>query len=188
MLTVPFFLLASGEGDLQTTKAAVERALAGKSNSQIGDDSNLFDMTYVGNAAEAHIAAAKILLRNPLPTGDLKVDGEVFNITNGDPQPFWYAMRMFAAAAGRPVAKKDIRVVPVWLAFFMAAVTEWLYYVFTFGTKQPPLNRKSLGYTIMQRTFSIEKARKRLGYKPTVSLQEGMERGVKWYNEKYGKQ
>ncbi|KAH8890528.1 hydroxysteroid dehydrogenase [Thozetella sp. PMI_491] len=176
-----------GEGDLQTTKGSIERALAGKANTQIGDNTNSFDVTYVGNAAEAHILAAKILMRDPLPTGDMKVDGEAFNITNGDPRPFWDVVRMFAAAAGRPVAQKDIKVVPVGFMFFIAAVTEWLYWIFTFGTKQPILNRKSLSYTIMQRTFSIEKAKKRLGYKATVSLQEGMERGVAWYNKTFQK-
>ncbi|KAH8647930.1 hypothetical protein BX600DRAFT_389403 [Xylariales sp. PMI_506] len=176
-----------GEGDLMTTKSVIERAMAGKSNTQIGNDDKLFDVTYVGNAAEAHILAAKALLRDPLPAGDLRVDGEAFNITNGEHLPFWEMSRLFAAEAGYPVQKKDIKVVPVWLAFFMAGIMEWAYWIFTLGTKQPIVNRAGLGYTIMQRTFSIEKARKRLGYEPRVSLQEGMKRGVAWYNKTYKK-
>ena len=167
------------------TKAAIDRARAGKAKAQIGNNTNLFDITYVGNAAEAHILAAKALLRDPLPTGDLKVDGEAFFITNGDPRPFWDVARMYATAAGCPVKKEEIKVVPVWLAFFMAGVMEWLYWIFTLGTKQPIMNRRGLSYTIMQRTFSIEKARKRLGYEPKVSLEEGMKRGALWYNKTF---
>jgi sterol-4alpha-carboxylate 3-dehydrogenase (decarboxylating) len=175
-----------GERDLMMTKTAIERARAGKANVQIGDNKNLFDVTYVGNAAEAHILAAKALVTTPLAKGDMRVDGEAFNITNGDPRPFWDVPRMFAAAAGRPVSKEQIKVMPVWFALTLATVVEWLYWIFTFGTKQPAMTRVGMGYTIIQRTFSIEKARKRLGYRPRVPLTEGMKRGVAWYDERYG--
>lgn len=31
------------------------------------------------------------------------------------------------------------------------------------------------------RTFKIDKAKKKLGYRPKLSVREGIERGVKWY-------
>jgi sterol-4alpha-carboxylate 3-dehydrogenase (decarboxylating) len=176
-----------GERDLMMTKTAIERARAGKANIQIGDNSNKFDVTYVGNAAEAHILAAKALIRQPLATGDLRVDGEAFNITNGDPRPFWDVPRMFATAAGDPVPKNKIKVLPVWFAFLMAGFLEWAYWIFTFGRKQPSMTRLGMGYTVVQRTFSIEKARRRLGYSPRIPLEEGMKRGVGWFDGRYGK-
>jgi sterol-4alpha-carboxylate 3-dehydrogenase (decarboxylating) len=174
-----------GERDLLMTKAALTRAYAGKANVQIGDNKNLFDVTYGGNAADALILAAKALVREKLATGDMRVDGEAFNITNGDPRPFWDVSRMFAAAAGRPVKPEQIRVLPVWLALAMASLVEWAYWVFTLGRKQPAMTRAGLGYTVIQRTFSIEKARKRLLYEPRVGLEEGMRRGVEWYDREY---
>lgn len=56
-------------------------------NVQLGDNYNLIDTVSVGNAVKAHILAATILL-NPDSTAS-RVDGETFNITDGNPVPFW---------------------------------------------------------------------------------------------------
>ncbi len=38
-------------------------------------------------------------------------------------------------------------------------------------------------YSTLTRTLNIEKAKRRLGYKPIYSMQEGVERSVAWYRD-----
>jgi sterol-4alpha-carboxylate 3-dehydrogenase (decarboxylating) len=52
-------------------------------------------------------------------------------------------------------------------------IWEWVYWVATCGGT-PPVTRKMLKYTAQIRTFDIVKARKRLGYEPRVSMEEGL--------------
>ena len=97
---------------------------------QLGDNDNLFDFTYVGNIAYAHMLAGHRLLatydRYDAGHGALleheRVDGEAFNITNGDAfrwRHMWPRLAtMLGLACGEP---RDIRLAdwmkdkgPVW--------------------------------------------------------------------------
>ena len=66
-------------------------ARSGRANVQMGDGTNLYDFVYVGNVADAHILAAKALLRvhEGTPREDERVDGEAFHLTNDEPWLFW---------------------------------------------------------------------------------------------------
>lgn len=46
--------------------------------------------------------------------------------------------------------------------------------------KPPTFNRQRIVYSCMTRYYDISKAKKRLGYRPLVSLDEGVRRSVKW--------
>ncbi|KAG7439193.1 NAD(P)-binding protein, partial [Guyanagaster necrorhizus] len=56
----------------------------GQENIQIGDNMNLIDYLYVGNAAHAHILGVDHLLMSPE-----SIAGQVFFITNGQLMPQW---------------------------------------------------------------------------------------------------
>ncbi|KAF1948957.1 putative 3-beta hydroxysteroid dehydrogenase/isomerase family protein [Byssothecium circinans] len=172
-----------GEGDRTTTGNIIASAKEGKHKIQIGDNSKLFDWTYVGNNADAQILAARALLRCQVqePREDLKVDGEAFVITNDQPWPFWTFLRAMGAAAGYPTKKEDIRVIPAGVMWVGVVITEFLYFVFTFGRKQPRFTRAKIKYMTIDRYFDITKAKKRLGYSPQVSMEEGIQRTVEWY-------
>ncbi len=47
----------------------------------------------------------------------------------------------------------------------------------------PLVNRRNIESTVTDRVFSIEKAKKELGYTPKVNLEEGIKQTVKWYKE-----
>ncbi|CAL8582394.1 hypothetical protein XPA_008060 [Xanthoria parietina] len=51
-----------GEGDMNTLTKMIENAQAGKNKYQVGSGENLFDWTYVANAASAHLLASEALL------------------------------------------------------------------------------------------------------------------------------
>jgi nucleoside-diphosphate-sugar epimerase len=46
---------------------------------------------------------------------------------------------------------------------------------------QFPVSRKNIQFVTAGRSFSIEKARKELGYEPMVSLDEGLKRTIEYY-------
>ena len=169
-----------GPRDNQMIPAAIQALRAGHQRRQIGDNTNLYDVCSVQNAATAHVLAAKALLLDrddPL----LKVDGEAFFITDGRPVPYWDFARMIWAAAGDKTPLNEIRVIPAWFMLCLASTVEWVYFVFTLGQRLPKLLRRSfIEFACLQRTFSIEKARKRLGYTP-VDDRDGMIRAaVEW--------
>lgn len=154
-----------------------------KTHIQLGDNRNLLDAVYVGNAALAHLLAAKALLENRKPT--LKVDGEAFFITDDSSMPFWDFQRKVWAAAGDRTQMTQVYVIPAWLGMAMAALVEYLFWILTLGKKSPPssFRRDILKYAVTNRTYCIEKAKDRLGYMPLVGPDEGIRRGVEWFLE-----
>ena len=171
-----------GEDDPLIVKPMIEAAASGNYRYQIGNGQNLFDWTYVGNAATAHIRAAHILTaaHSKSPTSiphSLRVDGEAFLLTNDEPMPFWKFARGLGAAAGYSTTKEeDIRVIPVIVGLAMAGIAEWIVWLFSLGRKTSSVNVASVRYSTINRTFRIEKAKSRLGYRPEVSMAEGIRR------------
>lgn len=168
-----------GERDNQLIPGSLAVLRDKKTNIQLGDNRNLYDSIYVGNAASAHFLAAKALLKD---ASDFKVDGEAFFVTDDNPMPFWDFQRMIWAAAGDKTTLSKIQVIPAWVGMAMATVVEYLVGVFTLGQRLPPktLRRDVLQYVVTNRTFRIKKAKERLGYKPLVDTSDGIKRGVEW--------
>jgi sterol-4alpha-carboxylate 3-dehydrogenase (decarboxylating) len=178
-----------GEDD-NVMPTQIGNAKAGRGRLQIGDGTNMYDWTYTGNSAYAHVLAAQALIRTdstkpPRPEDvDMRVDGEAFVITNDEPWPFWDFIRAVGATAGYPVKKEEIWVVPAWVFYGMAVVAEWGVWAMSFGQRESKLNRQMVKYLTMNRTFNISKAKKRLGYRPQVGMEEGIKRAVGAYLEK----
>jgi sterol-4alpha-carboxylate 3-dehydrogenase (decarboxylating) len=173
-----------GENDA-TAKAMVDNAAAGKLKFQVGNGKNLFDFTYNENVVYAHILAAQALLRSHVepPSADMRVAGEGFLITNDEHIPFWEFARAVGEAAGHPTKREDIRVIPKIIGLLMAAIAEWLVWIASFGRRKSRMNRVAIRYSSMTRTYRIDKAKKVLGYKPRVTLREGIQRSGKSFHK-----
>lgn len=157
----------------------MDNAAAGKLKFQIGNGKNLFDWTYVGNVIDAHVLAAQALLRQlqtPVTDESLHVDGQGFVITNDEHIPFWDFARAVGEAAGYPTPKEQVKSIPKIVGLTMALIAEWITWITSFGRKQSRMNRLGIRYSCMTRTYKIDKAKRALGYKPRVSLQEGIKR------------
>lgn len=48
---------------------------------------------------------------------------------------------------------------------------------------EPPIHRRRVDFWVKNRSFSIEKARRLLGYAPQVDVAEGIARTARWYRE-----
>lgn len=156
----------------------------GKTNIQLGNNSAQIDLLYVGNSADAHILAAETLykMHEETPHSE-RVDGEAFFVTNDEHYRFWDFARAVWHAAGDRSDPKRVWVIPKDVGLIMATFVEWIFWLVFWGSKEPQFTRRKIKHTCMNRTFRIDKAKSRLGYVPEVSMEEGIERGVKWFLE-----
>lgn len=173
-----------GEDDVGWLPNLLDLYKAGKTNIQLGNNSAKIDLLYVGNSADAHILAAEALYKMHADTPYReRVDGEAFFVTNDEPYPFWDFARAVWRAAGDQSDPGRVWVIPRTIGLIMATIVEWIFWLVFWGTKEPKLTRRKVKHTCMNRTFCIDKARSRLGYVPKVSMKEGIEKGVKWFQE-----
>ena len=176
-----------GERDNQTIPGMLRTVEEAQTNVQLGSGQNLVDPTYMGNIATAHVLTAKKLLQSTKGSLQLKVDGEAFHITDGDPQPFWEFSRQLWRLAGDKTRPEKVTIVPGWLALSMARGLEWGYFLFTLGRVRPPLKMSLLyiQYTIYNSTYDISKARARLGYEPIVDKEAHLRSSIAWELENH---
>jgi nucleoside-diphosphate-sugar epimerase len=68
--------------------------------------------------------------------------------------------------------------VPAWLMYGVA----WCFEIFARMTGKPPIvTRRNIASTVWDREFSIEKAKRELGYKPQVRFRDGILETVRWF-------
>jgi len=153
----------------------------GRTGVQVGDNDNLFDFTYVENVAHAHLLAARSLLTtaalSTTPPDNERVDGEAFFITNDSPVYFWDFTRAVWAAAGSPLGTDHVWKLPRDVGMVLGFLSEVFFAIIR---KPPTFNRQRITFSCMTRYYDISKAKRRLGYKPLVSLDEGVRKSVKW--------
>jgi sterol-4alpha-carboxylate 3-dehydrogenase (decarboxylating) len=175
-----------GEKDTTVTHKILEHGQAASDlvlRMQLGENENLFDFTYVGNIAYAHLLAGHRLLASHEhlsagkggPLDYERVDGEAFNITNDQPVYFWDVTRAMWALIDRVVEPEQVWALPEGLLGTVGGVAET---VMGFFGKTPRLTARTVRYSCMTRYYSTEKAKHRLAYSPVVPLDEGIARAV----------
>ncbi|KUJ12850.1 NAD(P)-binding protein [Mollisia scopiformis] len=172
-----------GERDTQVIPALLTALNQGMARIQLGNGRSKFDFVYAGNVADACACCAEALVKEE--TADVpqeqKVAGEAFFITNGEPIEFWGFARLVWRLAGDRTPQEKVIEVPMWLAFSLAWLAEWVMWVVSAGTKRPEkFNRMQMENCSLDRTFDITKAKERLQWEPKVTLDEGARRGVEW--------
>ena len=101
--------------------------------------------------------------------------GQAFHITNDEPiSPFDFLRKVWYEYNGYQAA--FILVIPYFLAFSIACINDAIAYVR--GVRAEGLTRHNVRYATSRRVVSIEKARRVLGYRPIVGLEEGIKRSV----------
>ncbi|EFY87134.1 C-3 sterol dehydrogenase/C-4 decarboxylase [Metarhizium acridum CQMa 102] len=138
---------------------------------QVGNGTNMVEVMSAENCASGHILAAKALLNEPQPTSEEgRVAGEAFNISDGAPVPFWHHVKVIWGVSRGTEALNTVTVLPAWVMMVAVVMVEWALWLFTFDTVRPPteLRRTALEYCIYSHTYTIKKAKKRLGFRPVV--------------------
>ncbi|KAH8121805.1 sterol-4alpha-carboxylate 3-dehydrogenase (decarboxylating) [Trichoderma asperellum] len=159
----------------------------GEHRIQIGSDAKVFEFCHVHEAAEAHVLAAKALLRLDSGSYDgARPDGQGYFISDGKPQPFFEFMRRCYAAAGVPVGANEVKVIPLYVMQAVSSCTEWAFTILTLNYKKPTLRRQNIDHLDRGCCWDISKARERLGYRPVQNQDEAIQSMMKWGLENIG--
>jgi len=160
-----------GPGDNRFMPTLLAKGRNGQLRVQIGRGVWLSDYTYVTNMTDAVLLADEALAKDGLNS---VAAGQAYFITNGEPMPFWDFIRKVAARLGFPPVKYRA---PKSLVYAIAAIKEGID-TLKGGTlnAEDGLTRFAIRYMCTHHYFSIEKARRELGYNPAVSVEEGIER------------
>ena len=152
-----------GPGDYQLIPSVHACIAKGETPFVIGKGENLWDVAFVGNAADAHILAVENLLSTKTAAG------QAIFISNEEPIPFRdFCLEVWKNFGHYPPFEIKI---PVSLATLVGYITETV----TWATGTPTtLSRGSVLDACGTRYCSGEKARKVLGYKPRVGIEEGI--------------
>ena len=162
--------LVWGPGDTQLVQRIVSRARAGRLP-LIGSGAALVDTTYVDNAVAALLAAVDSVGR---------VHGEPLVVSNGEPRPVAEILAGLCHAAG--VAGPRGRV-PVRVARVAATAVDRVWEVLD-RRDTPPLTAFLVEQLSTAHWFDQRHTRAVLGWRPTVSIDEGFDRLARWFSDR----
>ena len=134
------------------------------------------DITYVENAADAHLQAADALARESPHTGPSSPAGKAYFISQGEPLNCWAWINEILALVDLPPVSKSISGNS---ARRLGAACEMLYRSLGLSA-EPPMTRLLAAQLGTSHWFDISAARRDLGYQPRVSTAEGMQRLGEW--------
>ncbi|MDR1906674.1 MAG: NAD-dependent epimerase/dehydratase family protein [Puniceicoccales bacterium] len=154
--------LMLGEGDPHLIPTIIHNVKKGKLKI-VGEGKNLVDITFVDNAAHAHLLAF-----DALETG--KACGKAYFIGQERPVNLWEFINTILKNVGFPSVKKRVTFRH---AYFFGAFAEHWYRMFR-RSKMPPMTRALAVALSKDHYFSHKRAHEDLGYRPRVTIEEGL--------------
>ncbi len=135
----------------------------------LGSGENLMNNTYARNLAEAVFLA--------IERDDCV--GNIFNITDGRLVSKMEFIKTIAESAGYPVPMKHV---PLPVARVLAKVMEGTWKLLR-KTEAPLLSNARIKFLGLNLDYSIDRAKRELGYDPKVDFQQGMAETMNWFRE-----
>ena len=139
----------------------------------VGDGLNKVDITYVENAAEAHLLAADHL------KVDSPVAGQAYFISQGEPVVLWDFINQLLERLGIPQISKAVS---YRAAKSIGALLELVYTVLSLNG-EPRMTRFLASQLARSHYFDISRARRDFGYSPRITTSEGLERLVDYMRQ-----
>jgi nucleoside-diphosphate-sugar epimerase len=153
----------------RNTLPRIFKALAAGRVRLIGRGDNLLNIIYVGDVADGAIRAAS----------DPASVGQAYNLSSGGEITQRQLLDLLTDALGRP---RITRRIPFRVAFWGGMLSELIGRAIRL--KRPPhITRYAVGLIARPTLFSTAKARTRLGWRPTVSIEEGLKRTLEWHRQ-----
>jgi nucleoside-diphosphate-sugar epimerase len=154
-----------GPRDQHLIPRLLDRARRGKLV-RVGDGKNLIDMVYVENAAAAHVQALDAL------TANSPVAGRAYFISQGSPVNCWEWINEILALANLPPVRRGISFKTAWR---LGACLEGIHGALRIRS-EPRMTRFLAAQLAKHHYFDIRRAEGDLGYRPAISIEEGMRR------------
>ncbi len=167
-----------GPGDTHLVPRLLARARTGRLR-RVGEGTNLVDITYVENAAEAHLQAADALVNGDPIAAKTSPGGKAYFISQGEPVNCWRWIDEVLALAEMPPVQKTITRAA---ALRIGAACESVYRLLQLKS-EPPMSRFLAAQLSTSHWFDISAARSELGYQPRVTTAEGMRRLAEWLRQ-----
>jgi nucleoside-diphosphate-sugar epimerase len=161
--------LVWGPRDHHLTARLIERARRGRLR-RVGDRTNLVDMIYVENAAQAHLQAADALAETGAPAG------KPYFLSQGEPVNCWEWVDQILALVNLPPVGQSLSYRAAWR---LGAALEWAYWLAR-SRAEPPMTRFLAAQLATSHWFDISAALRDFGYEAHVSTAEGMRRLAQW--------
>ncbi|MCB0192958.1 MAG: NAD-dependent epimerase/dehydratase family protein [Anaerolineae bacterium] len=161
-----------GPRDAHIIPRLIARARSGKLI-QVGDGTNKIDVTYVEDAAHAHLLAA-----DALEPGSA-VAGSAYFISQDQPVVLWsWVNDLFRRLGVPPVTKK----IPLSLARALGRAMEFAYS--TFNLKgEPRVTRFLANELALTHYYDISRAKRDFGYQPQFSMEESVQKTVDYFKK-----
>jgi nucleoside-diphosphate-sugar epimerase len=154
-----------GPGDNHLVPRILARGRAGRLR-RIGAKPKLIDSVFIDNAAEAHLLAWERLWPGS------PIAGRAYFISNGEPMPTWELIDRILAAGGLPPVTRSV---PRGVAWAAGAVCELIWGAL-WPDEEPPMTRFLASELATAHWFDLSAARRDLGYRPRVGIDEGLRR------------
>lgn len=165
--------LVIGPRDNNLLPRVVERARQGRLMI-VGDGKNQVDLTYVDNAAWAHIDAADAL-RAEAPA----CAGRAYFISNDEPVGLWRWTNDFLPRVGAPPVTRKIS---FGMASALGGMMELAYRVLPLSG-EPRMTRFLAAALARTHWYSMVPAQRDFGYRVRVPMAEATDRTVAWFNQ-----
>ncbi len=161
-----------GRGDQTMFRKVFESVLAGHVKVLIGNKNAKLDNSYVHNLIHGFVLAAEHLV----PGGT--APGQAYFINDDDPVNMFEFSRPVVEACGQhwPRFRVSGRLV-------RAVMTGWQRLHFKFGLPAPLLEPLAVERLYLDNYFSIEKARRDLGYRPLFTTEQALAECLPYYVE-----
>lgn len=167
--------LVFGPGDPHILPRMVARAKAGRL-AWIGAGGNLVDVTYVDNAAHAHVLAADALGAQASLESKRGPAGKAYFISQGKPvEPSAWVNGILGQIGIPPVTRR----VPLGVAFAMGSVFEAAWTLLPLSG-EPLMTRFLAAQLGTSHYYDLGAARRDFGYEPIVADDEALSRTVAW--------
>ncbi len=157
--------LIFGPGDLNLIPRLIESHKKGRLKI-IGDGKNLVDVTFVENAARAHVMALeKLELGSP-------ICGKAYFLGQGPVNLWDFTNSILIKSGMKPINKK----IALWKAYILGFLVEIFLKTFRLYNIHPPMTRfiaLQLGTTHYFNHYNLEND---LGFTPEISIEEGLKR------------
>ncbi len=140
----------------------------------VGDGTNQVDLTYIDNAAWAHLDAERAMTDHTASCA-----GKAYFISNGEPVRLWDWLNELLPRVDAPRITRRISFSG---AMRIGAVMEWVWRTFPLGG-EPRMTRFLASALARSHWYDIKPAERALGYRVRVPMPEGTDRTVAWFRE-----
>jgi nucleoside-diphosphate-sugar epimerase len=165
--------LIFGPRDLNLLPRLIQRSKTGKLPI-VGDGTNMVDMTYVDNAAWAHIDAIEALKDHTSPNA-----GKAYFISNNEPVSVWAWISEFMGKVGVPAPSRKVS---LGLANFIGMLMEFVWGTFKLAG-EPRMTRFLAAGLARHHWYDMGPAQRDFGYKIRVPMAEATDITAKWYRD-----